>query len=298
MLFRRLKLDWRYGISELLIVVCGVLIALAAEGWRQDLQDRSSEREYVERLRRDIAVDTVTLSSVMEQTRERAAYATSVIRVFDTGEAFHPPEEFVRAVEYANWFGYPTYSRTTIEDLQSTGNLSLLRDTGAMETVWRYYAMIDFFDQFRGLFRPMQVALAQAVPGFLRPGTRGALFNEAISSSCLPNMPCNSGIPWESTTLEVTAAEAELVLGRLLAHKDARALYAEMGRIQGMHYANLSDIRALAVVTLETLGRYGEPLACPPKSDPGRMRVQRPEEGGGLEDAEATHGGAGRPEAT
>lgn len=258
MQFRRLKLDWRYGISELLIVVCGVLIALWAEGWRQDLQDRSAEREYVERLRRDIELDTVTLSRLMEQTRERAAYATSVIRVFNTREAFGPPEEFVRAVEYANWFSYPTYSRTTIEDLQSTGNLRLLRDTEAMETVSRYYALIDFFGQFRDDFLSTKAALAQVIPELLGPNTRGALFNEAISSSCLPNLPCESGIPWESTTLEMTAAETELVLARLLAREDARALYAEMGRIQGMHYANLSDIRELAVITLETLDRYGE----------------------------------------
>ncbi len=258
MLFRKLKLDWRYGISELLIVVCGVLIALAAEGWRQDLQDRSAEREYVERLRRDIELDTVALSSLMEQTQERAAYAASVIRVFDTGEAFGPPEEFVRAVEYVSWFPYPDYSRTTIEDLQSTGNLRLLLDTEAKETVSRYYAMIDFFGQFRDLFVSAQAALNQVIPEFLGLDTRSALFNEVYSSSCGPNLPCGSGIPWASTTLEVTAAEAELVLARLLAREDARALYAEMGRIQGMHYANLSDIRELAVLTLGTLDRYGE----------------------------------------
>jgi hypothetical protein len=258
MLFRKLKLDWRYGISELLIVVCGVLIALAAEGWRQDLRDRSAEDDYVRRLRVDIELDTVALASLMEQTQERAAYAASVIRVFDTGEALGPPEEFVRAVEYVNWFPYPAYSRTTIGDLQSTGDLRLLRDTGAKETVSRYYAMIDFFGQFRDQFLPVKAALGQVIPEILELDMRGALFNEAIASSCGPNLPCGSGIPWASTTLEVTAAEAEVVLARLLAREDARALYAEMGRIQGMHYANLSDIRKLAVVTLETLDRYGE----------------------------------------
>lgn len=258
MLFRKLKLDWRYGISELLIVVCGVLIALAAEGWRQDLQDRFSERDYVVRLRQDIEQDTVALAGLMALSEERAASARSVIRVFDTGEAFGPPEEFVRAVDYAHWFNYPTYSRATIEDLRSTGNLRLLRDSDAKEAVSRYYALIDFFGQFRDVFVPTQLALSQVIPEFLAPDTRGAIFNEAISLNCGPSLSCGSRIPWESSSLEVTAAEAEQVLARLLAREDARALYAEMARIHGMHYSNLADIREMAVLTLETLDQYGE----------------------------------------
>lgn len=258
MLFRKLKLDWRYGISELLIVVCGVLIALAAEGWRQGLQDRSAEREYVSRLRQDIVQDTAALADLMALSEERAASAASVVRVFDTGKAFGPPEKFVRAVSNANWFNYPTYSRTTIEDLQSTGNLRLLRDIGAKDTVSRYYALIDFFGQFRDLFVPTQVALAQIIPELLEPDTRGAIFNEAIASNCVPSAPCGSRIPWVPDSLAVTATEAELVLARLLARGHARTLYAEMARIHGVHYSNLSDIRGLAVLTLETLDRYGE----------------------------------------
>ena len=43
MLFRKQRLDWRYGISELVIVVMGVLIALAADGWSQRQADRVPE---------------------------------------------------------------------------------------------------------------------------------------------------------------------------------------------------------------------------------------------------------------
>ncbi len=32
MLFRKFQLEWQYGLSELIIVVAGVMIALAADG--------------------------------------------------------------------------------------------------------------------------------------------------------------------------------------------------------------------------------------------------------------------------
>jgi hypothetical protein len=70
---------------ELLIVVCGVLIALVADGWRQDLQDRSSEREYVRRLRSDIEQDTAALSDLMALSQQRAASAAAVIRLRHAG---------------------------------------------------------------------------------------------------------------------------------------------------------------------------------------------------------------------
>jgi hypothetical protein len=258
MLFRKLKLDWRYGLSELLIVVCGVLIALAAEGWRQDLQDRSAERDYVSRLRRDIEQDTAVLADLMALSQERAASAAAVLRVFDTGEAVGQPEDFVRAVSFAVWFNYPPYSRTTIEDLRTTGNLRLLRDVDAKETVSRYYAQIDFFGQFRDVFVPRQLALGEVIPGILGPTTQGAIFNEFISANCGLEGSCGSQIPWVPSSLTVTEEEAELVRRRLLARPDARELYADMQRIHGVHYSNLSDIRKLAVIALETLERYGE----------------------------------------
>lgn len=47
MLFRKLRLDWRYAIGELVIVVAGVLIALAADGWSGRQQDRVLELRYL-----------------------------------------------------------------------------------------------------------------------------------------------------------------------------------------------------------------------------------------------------------
>jgi hypothetical protein len=252
-----MKLNWRYGVSELLIVVCGVLIALVADGWRQDLHERTSEREYVRRLHRDIELDTAALSDLMALSRERAASAAAVIEVFETREGFGTPEEFVRAVSYANWFNYPTYSRTTVEDLRSTGNLRLLRDTEAKEAMSRYYAQVDFFGQFRDIFVPTQLALSQILREVLEPDMRGGIFNEAISANCGANASCGTPIPWVPGALSVTTEEAEQVLSRLLAREDARPLYADMQRIHGVHYSNLSDIRELAVHTLEVLDRYG-----------------------------------------
>lgn len=258
MLLRKLSLDWRYAIGELLIVVCGVLIALAVEGWRQELQNRGDEKEYVARLKGDLAQDTLQLASTMELSRERATYAASLLDVLEGGKTLESAEELVRAVEYPSWFNYPSYARATYEDLLSTGNLELLRDTEAKQIVSSYYATIDFFEQFRDLFVPAQIRLTEAVPEFLDLEVRQALFHEKVPSTCGPTLLCDAPIPWAPTTLNVTVADANAILARILDHPEARSLYMEMARIHGIQYSNLSSIRELAIQALRTLDQYGE----------------------------------------
>jgi hypothetical protein len=161
-------------------------------------------------------------------------------------------------VEYGNYFSYPSYSTTTIDDLMSTGNLRLIRNTGVKEAVSRYYATIQWTEQFRELYRPTQLALMQFLPEFIELEQRYALVQEGISASCGPTLTCDAGIPWAPTQLVVSEAEADRVLKKLLSKPDARPLYANMARIQGIHYANLASIRGLAMEALTVLEQYAE----------------------------------------
>ena len=186
MLFRKFRLDWRYGVTELLIVVVGVLIALYADGWRQERQNRALEFEYLGRLAEDLRLDTAAVSNIMTLTEDRAGYGQTILSAFDTGLRSGSGLEFVRAVEWANYFSYPSYSRTTIDDLMSTGNLRLIRSTEVKDAVARYYAEIEWTEQFRDLYRPTQLALMQFIPEFIGLDQRYALFEEGLSVSCGP----------------------------------------------------------------------------------------------------------------
>lgn len=258
MLFRKLQLNWRYGIGELLIVVAGVMIALYADGWIQARQDRALELEYVERLIGDLQLDTAAISNIMARSQERAEHGRVILSAFDTRERAVSPADFVRAVEYGDYFSYPSYSTTTIDDLMSTGNLRLIRSTEVKEAVSTYYAEIDWTGQFRELQRPIQMALGELIPEFLSLDDRYALFEEGRIASCGPTLRCSGGIPWGPDDLQVSEEEADRVLERLLARPDARPLYANMARIQGTHYANLSSIHGLATDALAVLEQYME----------------------------------------
>ena len=256
MLFRKLRLDWRYGVSELVIVVAGVLIALYADGWRQGRQDRALELEYVQRLAEDIRLDTAELSTMMASTELWAEYAQAVISTFDTGVRSQSPSDFVRVVEYGSFFAYPSYERRTIDDLMSTGNLRLIRSASVKDAASRYYAEVDWTEQGRELNRPVQLALIEVLPTFLSLEHRYALLDESRRGMCGRTLSCEGSIPWGPTELDVSEEEADRVLQRLLSAPEARALYANMARVHGAHYANLASIRQLATDALSILQEY------------------------------------------
>ena len=90
--------------------------------------------------------------------------------------------EFVRAIEFGNYFSYPNYSTATIDDLTSTGRLRLIRSAEVKDAIADYYAEIDWTGQFETLQRPTQRELGQLVSQILDLDYRSALFQDVITS--------------------------------------------------------------------------------------------------------------------
>ena len=57
MIFRKLKIGWSGALGELLIIVAGVLIALAIDQWNDNRLDRLDEIDAVSRMLTDLETD-------------------------------------------------------------------------------------------------------------------------------------------------------------------------------------------------------------------------------------------------
>lgn len=98
MLFRKLQLDTRHAVTELFIVVAGVMIALAADGWLQSRGDRSLERRYLDGLITDLQADTAELNSNIRVAEERARLGHHVLSAM-SGDTVLDPGYLATAVE-------------------------------------------------------------------------------------------------------------------------------------------------------------------------------------------------------
>ena len=65
MRWRLSKLNWSYGLGELIIVIVGVLTALSVDQWNSDRLDRLEEGRIVEQLTSDLNTDLMNLANLL-----------------------------------------------------------------------------------------------------------------------------------------------------------------------------------------------------------------------------------------
>ena len=253
MLLRKLKLDWRYGVGELVIVISGVMIALYADGRIQDRGERTLEIEYVESLAIDLNADVAELTSTISLAAERAQLGHRVLQAM-AGDTVLDPAYLATAVERVMYFTYPAYSRSTISDLMSTGNLRILQDPGLKRTLSDYYQAIDRAEQWTGNWREIQMDLEHFLAELLDLEHR-----EALVSTGAPTV----GSPLDYTRLSwapefaVTELQAQEILNRLRANPEIRPRIEGMIRIQDSQYGSLTRLRRQAENTLRVVEASG-----------------------------------------
>jgi hypothetical protein len=235
MLFRKLSLDWRYGLSELAIVVCGVLIALGADNWASSRAELVLEAQYLESFVKDLAADTVQIRDAIRLAERRATSARLVLAVID-GAPGPSPNELAISVEESMWLTFPAYSRTTISDLMSTGNLRLIRDSEFKRTVAEYYQAIERLDQWTVNWRRIQMDLEALLPSLLNLKERDAI------TAALNDTP----VAFWGAPLDVSSIEAAAIRSRLRAEPAVKPRLENMARVQGTVFAHLSRIDARA----------------------------------------------------
>jgi hypothetical protein len=134
--------SWRLAIGELVIVALGVLIALWADQAIQAREEAALAISYLERLQTDIRADIAALRFSSRQARNRLAITRQVDAWLNDVDAAPDPDSLVMNVHYAGVTFAPTISRFTIEELQSTGDLRLLKNEALKRQMADYYNQI------------------------------------------------------------------------------------------------------------------------------------------------------------
>jgi hypothetical protein len=127
-------------LREFIIVVAGVLVALAADAWMDGLQERHSAEGALERLRRDLAADVRTMDRVYLPRLAQQGEARARLGDFAMGSAAITDSlGFVDDVVAASQ--YTTFDARTaaFNDLINSGSLGLIEDIELREDLLFYY---------------------------------------------------------------------------------------------------------------------------------------------------------------
>ena len=113
------SINWKYALGEFLLIVVGILVALAANSWYANRSLRSDEIDYLQRIRASLEIDLENVS------RNQLAYESAVSRLEALKfhlEARRPYSEELDASFAELQFFYGGRLRTSIyESLRARG---------------------------------------------------------------------------------------------------------------------------------------------------------------------------------
>ncbi|MGA7964503.1 MAG: hypothetical protein WCB49_01130 [Gammaproteobacteria bacterium] len=120
---------WTGALIELAIVILGVFIGLQANNWNEARHDRALERQYIQRLHDDFALSikraekNIASMKVQFVLEGRMVARLRACRLDDSQRA-----DFAKGVFRVGRFEAPTLVRGTIDELQSTGRMGIIRN--------------------------------------------------------------------------------------------------------------------------------------------------------------------------
>ena len=140
MIWRKLKLDWSYAVGELLIVIAGVLIALAIDQWNDDRLERLEEINAITGILADLEGDLRSANRMLEYIAEKE---NSLLRVREVlaGDGRIDSTAFLNDIVVGANFGWnqrPT-RRSTHDNLIGSGKLGIISDQTIAYKITGYY---------------------------------------------------------------------------------------------------------------------------------------------------------------
>lgn len=132
---------------ELLVIFLGVMSAFFVENWRTNREERTQERQYLDRLAADLRSDSATIDGSWSRALAVKLEAVRTIGPYVRGATGELEDTlaFARSVAAAGAGGFTAWAfqTPTMADLSATGNLRLIRDGALRGALVEHYRLLD-----------------------------------------------------------------------------------------------------------------------------------------------------------
>ncbi|WP_228850935.1 DUF6090 family protein [Aegicerativicinus sediminis] len=144
-----------YAIGEIVLVVIGILIALQINNWSSYKNDRLLEKQYLENFLRDFKNDSSSLAYFSD------TYPKKIEVLLQARKYIHQGIEIKDSLAFIDNMGYGgvgsrasmVESKSTYDDMISTGNLRLLSNENLKQSILYYYQMVENTKLYLGNLR-------------------------------------------------------------------------------------------------------------------------------------------------
>lgn len=220
------RLKWLFG--ETLVIVLGVMIALAVDRAVQSADRDEFERTQLRSLASDFEEATQMAAAAAESARWRDGLGRDLLRTIE-GEA---PEgmtgqRLAEAIEFPSWHYLPPFPRETWEDLINTGQLGAISNPKIRRAVSRFYRSVDQVTTFHADWILSSQRFRHDTTLILPARTRMALTESFVSSTEL----AEGDVPPMQELIEAVRAHPDLAAHlshALLANEVAVGIFSQL----------------------------------------------------------------------
>ena len=137
-----------YAIGEIILVVIGILIALQLNTQKEENKLADQETTYLKRLLSDNQQDLRSFSEYIKDFEKGknavAALSTALNRPSKDSVLVQAAIDYY---EYATGFPYFPISKSTFQDLSSTGNLTVIKNSQLRDKIVQHYDHLEYMQK-------------------------------------------------------------------------------------------------------------------------------------------------------
>ena len=127
-----------YAIGEIALVMIGILLALQVNNWNENRKTRIEEREILQRLQLDLIDDVKTLQFQIDLKKNMIDSYKICLDILSE-KMFAPKEVFMTHFSSILQVGSLNLNMTTFNNLQTTGQIRLIKSKELADSIVNYY---------------------------------------------------------------------------------------------------------------------------------------------------------------
>ena len=177
------------GAAELIIIVAGVMLALAGDRWREAERDSDLALSYVARLQSDLETDLRAFEETVQWAKAIDDSSLYVLKIYEgTDPTPATYDLFAYHIFRASWNVQGRTTSATYQDLISTGNLGLL-PVQLRNEIADYYAQKEFYQKRVERYEAPEATDYWDVPDIVLGPILGPMIWEAIQGRGIDFVP-------------------------------------------------------------------------------------------------------------
>ncbi|MGC4021074.1 MAG: hypothetical protein QM734_03590 [Cyclobacteriaceae bacterium] len=125
-------------LIQLVLIIVGVLSALGVDNYRESIQERKLEKEYLVNLRNSVQLDTVMLKNEIQRTFAKINAISKLLVLSDSLKVVEE-EKFAELITNVIMLIRPNFITAVYDELKFTGNFKLIRNNELKSLIISYY---------------------------------------------------------------------------------------------------------------------------------------------------------------